>query len=64
MGLEEMRTDMARERTKLAWIRTSLTSFIAGVTSLKLFESAAWLGWLFIGLAVILVIRGLTKRFE
>lgn len=67
MNLEELRTAMAKERTKLAWIRTSLTSFIAGISSWKLIDGT-WqpqvLGWGFVVLAGILVVRGMTKRFE
>jgi uncharacterized membrane protein YidH (DUF202 family) len=33
----ETRTQLAKERTKLAYVRTALTSLIAGVTLNKLF---------------------------
>lgn len=37
---DQIRTDLARERTKLAYIRTSFTSLIAGVTLFKLFNGS------------------------
>lgn len=39
MENDQIRTDLAKERTKLAYIRTSFTSLIAAVTLIKLFES-------------------------
>ena len=54
------RTVLANERTLLAYLRTSLTLFVAGVSFIRFFEVRllAVLGFVFIGISIILVIFG------
>lgn len=58
------RTVLANERTFLAFIRTSLTLFIAGISLLKFFDFPAFniLGWIFILLSAVVIITGFIKR--
>ena len=64
MGLADelavRRTQLANERTWLAYIRTALTLFIAGVSFIQFFTSKILqgIGWLFIPLAVVTVLLG------
>ena len=48
------RTQMANERTLLAYLRTALTLFIAGVSFIRFFDSLVIeiIGWLFVPLGV------------
>ena len=54
------RTILANERTLLAYLRTALTLFVAGVSFIRFFEvkSLAVLGSIFVGISIILVIFG------
>jgi putative membrane protein len=54
------RTILTNEATYLAYIRTSLTLFAAGATLVKVFSEdyVHWLGWVFIVIAVWLVVHG------
>jgi len=54
------RTTLANERTLLAYLRTALTLFVAGVSFIRFFgvELLAVLGFIFVGISIILVIFG------
>lgn len=60
------RTHLANERTFLAYIRTSLTAFIAGISLIKFFD--AWevkaIGWFFLLLAFVVFVRGFFRQNE
>lgn len=62
MALE--RTKLANERTFLAYLRTFIVFFSSGFAILKIeiLDSLTLLAYLFIGLAIILLIFG-TSRF-
>jgi len=54
------RTEQATERTFLAYIRTSLTTFAVGVTFIKFFDNfiLKLVGWIFMPAAIIVFIFG------
>jgi putative membrane protein len=58
-----IRTVLANQRTFLAYIRTALTLFVAGVTFVKFFESlvVVIIGWIFIPLGVATFFVGLWR---
>lgn len=58
-----VRTIMANQRTFLAYLRTALTLFVAGVTFVRFFETP-WvvaIGWGFIPLGVATAVVGLWR---
>lgn len=57
------RTVLANESTFLAYIRTALTFFIAGVTFIRFFDSLLIevVGWLFIPLGIAIFALGLWR---
>jgi putative membrane protein len=59
------RTDLANERTLLAYVRTALAVFAAGVTLVHFFDSV-WLeivGWMFIPIGIVTLVVGI-RRFQ
>ena len=56
-------TVLADERTLLAYIRTALTLFVAGVTFIKFFDHIIIqaIGWIFIPTGIITFIIGLVR---
>ena len=59
------RTDLANERTLLAYIRTALAVFAAGVTFVHFFDSV-WLdilGWAIVPVGILILVVGVV-RFE
>ncbi len=62
--LAVMRTDLANERTLLAYLRTSLMSAGSGVTLLKFFADISWansLGWAFVLLGIVISLLGVSR---
>jgi len=61
--LAEIRTKQSNERTLLAYIRTALTLFVAGVTFVKFFDNVyiELMGWIFIPLAIVNLILGIVR---
>ncbi len=61
--LAEIRTKQANERTLLAYIRTSLTLFVAGLTFVKFFDNffVEIMGWVFMPLAIINLLVGIIR---
>lgn len=59
------RTTLANERTFLAYLRTALTLFVAGITFIRFFGILilSVLGYIFIVVSVVLVVIG-TARYE
>jgi len=59
------RTILANERTFLAYLRTALTLFAAGVTFIRFFgiELLSIVGYIFIVFSVVLVVIG-TIRYK
>ena len=59
------RTVLANERTFLAYIRTALTLFVAGISFIRFFGIAflSFIGYIFILLSVVSVVFG-TLRFR
>ena len=57
------RTVLANERTFLAYIRTALTLFIAGVSFIQFFDSVAIeiVGWIFVPVGIATFIMGFTR---
>ncbi len=57
------RTVLANERTFLAYIRTALTLFIAGVSFIQFFDSVAIevVGWIFVPVGIATFIVGFTR---
>lgn len=57
------RTVMANEASFLAYIRTALTFAVVAVTFIKFFSATSMhiLGWIFVALAVLLVVHGATR---
>jgi putative membrane protein len=57
------RTIMANERTLLAFLRTSMTFFIAGIGMIKYLGHPAFdaIGWIFVVLAGIFLIWGVYR---
>jgi len=59
-----MRTDLANERTLLAYLRTSLMSAGSGLTLIKFFadlNSAIQIGWGFLVLGAIIALIGVIR---
>ena len=58
------RTQLANERTLLAYMRTALTLFIAGVSFIRFFGNIVivYIGWIFIPVGIIAAVIG-TKRY-
>ncbi len=61
--LAAKRTILANERTYLAYIRTSLTLFVAGVSFIKFFGHIIYqiTGWLLIPLAILTLLKGIAS---
>ncbi len=61
--LAEIRTKQANERTLLAYIRTSLTLFVAGLTFVKFFDIfiIAVMGWILMPLAIVNLAVGIFR---
>jgi putative membrane protein len=59
------RTKLANERTLLAYSRTSLYMLLGGIAFLQLkdFEKIIWVGYLALGLSIVLIIVGLYRYF-
>ncbi len=57
------RTILANQNTFLAYIRTALTLFAAGLTFIKFFDSRVleYIGWAFIPIGVITFVVGLIR---
>lgn len=57
------RTTLANERTLLAYIRTAMAAFIAGVSLIKFFDSIIIeiIGWIFVPSGIITIIVGLIR---
>jgi len=61
--LAVQRTTLANERTWLAYLRTALTLFVAGVTFVQFFSSRIiqLIGWGFIPLGMVTALVGWTR---
>jgi len=59
------RTQMANERTLLAYMRTALTLFIAGVSFIQFFSNIVivYIGWIFIPIGVIVTATGVRRYY-
>lgn len=59
------RTRMANERTFLSYLRTSLYMLLGGIAFLQLkdFTNIRWLGYVAIGLAVVLIVTGVVRFY-
>ena len=59
------RTKLANERTLLAYSRTSLYMLLGDIAFLQLedFKSIIWVGYLAIGLSIVLIIVGIYRFF-
>lgn len=59
------RTNLANQRTLLAYTRTSLYMLLGGIAFLQLsdFENIRWLGFVAIGLSAVLVVVGIIKFY-
>ena len=57
------RTILANDRTWLAYVRTALTLFVAGVSFIQFFKSQALqiIGWVFVPAAAAFLVFGLWK---
>lgn len=57
------RTILANERTFLAYVRTALTLFAAGITFIRFFgiPFLSFVGYIFIGLSIVLTIVGIIR---
>lgn len=62
--LAENRTDLANERTLLAYVRTALTLFVAGVTFIRFFGYAVTtvMGWILIPLGIFTLVKGILSH--
>ncbi|MEI6437764.1 MAG: DUF202 domain-containing protein [Candidatus Omnitrophota bacterium] len=61
MNLDQMRTVLANERTFLAYVRTALSLMIFGMAVIKFFSeqhAMLVLGWVVLGLGILLLIWG------
>jgi len=60
------RTQMANERTLLAYMRTALTLFIAGVSFIRFFGNIVivYIGWLFIPVGIIVAVIGVRRYYR
>ncbi len=58
-----IRTILANQRTFLAYLRTALTLFVAGVSFIKFFDSLVIeiIGWAFVPLGVVTFAVGLWR---
>ena len=62
--LAVMRTELANERTLLAYMRTSLMAAGSGLTLIKFFADIRWaisVGWFFILLGAAIVLVGVIR---
>ena len=59
------RTRLANERTLLAYSRTSLYMLLGGIAFLQLedFSKIVWVGYLAIGMSIVLIIVGIYRYF-
>jgi putative membrane protein len=57
------RTDLANDKTFLAYIRTALTFFVVGVTFLRFFglRVIEIIGWVFMPIGAFIFIKGLIR---
>ncbi len=57
---------LANERTYLAYIRTALTLFVAGVTLIKFFGHVIYeiTGWILIPLGIMILIKGIISYIK
>jgi len=57
------RTTLANERTFLAYVRTALTLFVAGVTFVKFFDNLMVVatGWLMIPVSLVVLAQGISR---
>ncbi len=64
--LAAQRTMLANERTYLAYIRTALTLFVAGVSFIKFFDHIFYeiIGWLLIPLGILTLIKGVISYIK
>ncbi|HDH04295.1 MAG TPA: DUF202 domain-containing protein [Nitrospirae bacterium] len=64
--LAAQRTLLANERTYLAYIRTSLTLFVAGVSFIKFFGNIVYeiIGWMLIPLGILVLIKGIISYIK
>ncbi|MEW5923294.1 MAG: DUF202 domain-containing protein [Candidatus Zixiibacteriota bacterium] len=61
--LNAARTILANERTVLAYIRTSLTLFVAGITFIRFFDNliVEIIGWVFLPIGIINLVIGIYR---
>jgi len=61
--LNAARTILANERTVLAYIRTSLTLFVGGITFIRFFDNLVIeiVGWVFLPIGIINLIIGIFR---
>ncbi|PKK81923.1 MAG: hypothetical protein CVT49_16380 [candidate division Zixibacteria bacterium HGW-Zixibacteria-1] len=61
--LNAARTILANERTVLAYIRTSLTLFVAGITFIRFFDNliVEIIGWVFLPIGIINLVIGVYR---
>ena len=61
--LAEVRTKQANERTLLAYMRTSLTLVVAGLTFIRFFDNRIieLIGWIFIPFGIITLVLGIVR---
>ncbi|MEJ2183872.1 MAG: DUF202 domain-containing protein [Nitrospirota bacterium] len=61
--LAENRTDLANQRTFLAYVRTALTLFVAGVTFIRFFGTPIIVvtGWVLLPLGLYTLVRGVLS---
>ena len=61
--LNAARTILANERTVLAYIRTSLTLFVAGISFIQFFDNliVGIIGWVFLPIGTINLILGIYR---
>ena len=60
------RTKLANERTLLAYIRSSLYMILGGIAFLQLkdFEGSRWVGYVTLGISVVLLCIGLYRYLQ
>ncbi|MEM9645349.1 MAG: DUF202 domain-containing protein [Planctomycetota bacterium] len=59
-----IRTDLANERTLLAYVRTSLMSAGSGLTLIKFFADIRWaisVGWCFVVVGTLIALIGVVR---
>ena len=61
--LNAARTILANERTVLAYVRTSLTLFVGGITFIRFFDNLVIeiVGWVFLPIGIINLIIGIFR---